>query len=209
MLFAQWNGGMPEAASTMAAQVDDLYVFLIWVSVVSLIVVGGAILFFGVKYRRTEANPEATSLVDHNLQLEVVWTLIPTVILFVLFFWGVNTWMGMRVAPSESMDIHVTARQWSWQFRVPGRGILSDKPGRTCGQTSSADYDLHGRDSLVVRAGVPDEARRSSGALHDGMVRSTQCRKVQYHVHGVLRQGSLADESDGRGNVGRGLHEVD
>ena len=117
---------MPEAASTMAAQVDDLYVFLIWVSVVSLIVVGGAILFFGVKYRRTEANPEATSLVDHNLQLEVVWTLIPTVILFVLFFWGVNTWMGMRVAPSESMDIHVTARQWSWQFEYPDEGILSD-----------------------------------------------------------------------------------
>ena len=126
MLFAQWNAGMPEAASTMAGQVDDLYVFLVWVSVVSIAIVGGAIVYFGVKYKRTEANPEATSLVDHNLQLEVVWTLIPTVILFILFFWGVSTWMSTRVAPSEAMDIHVTARQWSWQFEYPDEGILSD-----------------------------------------------------------------------------------
>lgn len=126
MLFAQWNAGMPEAASTLATQVDELYVFLFWVSAVSLALVAGAILYFGTRYRRTPENPEASSLVDHNIQLEVIWTAIPTVILFVLFFWGLDTWMTAKVPPSETLDIHVTARQWSWQFEYPKEGILSD-----------------------------------------------------------------------------------
>lgn len=126
MLFAQWNAGMPEAASTIATQVDDLYVFMFWVSVVSLAGVLGAILYFGIRYRRTEENQEAVSKVDDNVPLEVIWTAVPTVVLVVIFGWGVLSWMDMRVAPSEAMDIHVTARQWSWQFEYPDEGILSE-----------------------------------------------------------------------------------
>jgi len=126
MFFAQWNAGMPEAASTVAAQVDELYVFLFWVSAISLVGVAGAILYYGIRYRRTEEHQVAASKVDHNVPLEIVWTAVPTVILFVLFFWGVNSWMEMRVPPAGTMDVHVTARQWSWQFEYPDEGILSD-----------------------------------------------------------------------------------
>ena len=126
MLFAEFTAGMPEAASTLAHKIDDLYVFLFWVSIISMIGVTGAILYFGIKYRRTEDNQEATSKVDHNLELEVVWTAVPTFILFLLFFWGMNTWMEGRISPSESMDIHVEAKQWAWTFEYPKDGITSD-----------------------------------------------------------------------------------
>ncbi len=126
MSFAEINLGLPEAASTVAAKVDDIYGFMFWVSVVSTLIITVAILYFGIKYRRKEGNLEASSKVDHNTPFEVLGAGLVTVVLAIIFVWSLGVYMEMRVPPKETLDIHVTARQWSWQFEYPDEGIISE-----------------------------------------------------------------------------------
>ena len=46
--------------------------------------------------------------------------MIPLLLCVGLFFWGINGYMKFAVAPGESMEIQVTAKQWLWQFEYPG-----------------------------------------------------------------------------------------
>ena len=118
--------GMPNAASTVAQDVDELYLFILVLSVISFIGIIGFMLWYVVKYRKKSDN-DKTSPIHHSTQLEIWWSVIPSVLLVVIFIWGFRGWMDMQVPPDDSMEIRVTARQWSWQFDYPRDGIVSDK----------------------------------------------------------------------------------
>ncbi|HEX4347440.1 MAG TPA: cytochrome c oxidase subunit II transmembrane domain-containing protein, partial [Vicinamibacterales bacterium] len=66
----------PEAASTMATQVDHLYFFLLAVAGFFSLLIGGLIVFYAVKFRRK--SPDAVGARIHGgLMLEITWTVIP------------------------------------------------------------------------------------------------------------------------------------
>lgn len=110
---------MPDAASTVAGQVDSLYYFIHWVSVVCFVLIVALLVVFVIKYhRRSEA--ETTPNISHNTWLEVTWILIPLLVMLIIFAWGFGTFMDMAVAPGDSMNIYVTAQRWSWSFEYPG-----------------------------------------------------------------------------------------
>ena len=86
-----WSGFplFPEQASTMAGRVDALYFFLIAVSVFFSVLIAGLIVTFAVRFRRRS---EAEVPPHHygSMALEVVWTLIPMAIVFVIFAWSLK-----------------------------------------------------------------------------------------------------------------------
>jgi cytochrome c oxidase subunit 2 len=51
--------------------------------------------------------------------LEVTWSVIPVVLVVVIFYLGFVGYMDMRLPPREAYEINVVARQWSWQFKYP------------------------------------------------------------------------------------------
>ena len=117
---------MPQAASTVADNVDNLYDFIFWLSLIFFVLIVGAMLWFVVAYRK-KSDDDKTSPLHHSTKLEIWWSVIPTILLVVIFIWGFRDWMDMQVPPDDSMEIRVTARQWSWQFDYPRDGIVSDK----------------------------------------------------------------------------------
>lgn len=114
---------MPEAASNVAQEVDRLYYFIHWVSVFFFILVVALMTYFVIRYRR-RSDTETTPDYSHNTVLEVLWSVIPLLILIVIFFWGFGTYMDIRVSPGNSYNVYVTAQRWSWQFQYPN-GISS------------------------------------------------------------------------------------
>lgn len=109
---------LPPASSTYAGEVDGLFYFIYWVSVVSFFLLVGATFWFAWNYRKREGGPKVEQFI-HGPLLELAWSGIPALILLLIFVWGLKGFMTMQVAPRGAMEVHVTAKKWSWTFDYP------------------------------------------------------------------------------------------
>ena len=106
---------MPPVGTEIAQNVDDLYGFLLIVSLISCILVIGGLIYFAMKYRRKGEN-EKTPYISHNTALEFLWSFIPFVIFMVAFVWGWVVYYQLRTFPADSLEVLVTGQKWDWSF---------------------------------------------------------------------------------------------
>ncbi len=111
---------LPPAASTSAPVVDFAFWLVMIVCLIAFILVEGALVYFVIRYRRKkqEADRE-TPYITHSTKLEIIWTVIPTLILFVLFYYGYVAIVELRTAPQNSETIRVVGQKWFWNFYYP------------------------------------------------------------------------------------------
>lgn len=109
---------LPKASSSTAGQVDWAFDVVLWIDIAFFIGLMGATGWFAYKYRRRKEG-EKTSTVDHNTTLEIVWTVLPMVLLGVLFVAGLRGFAHALVAPAEALEIKVTGAKWFWTFQYP------------------------------------------------------------------------------------------
>ncbi|MBX3357949.1 MAG: cytochrome c oxidase subunit II [Phycisphaeraceae bacterium] len=103
--------------SALGADTDNLYVFIVWVSLISFVVVIGLMLLFVVKYRRRPGPGTAGGYqvsVQHNTALELAWSIVPLLVMVVIFFWGFNGYVRKAVAPGNAEEIRLNGQQWNW-----------------------------------------------------------------------------------------------
>jgi|SRR5665213_2865192 len=103
--------------SDFARESDFIYMSLFWLSVFFFVGITFATVYFSWRYRYKAGR--VTPHQTHNTALEVIWTVIPTIIVVGIFFWGVNGYMKFAVAPGEAMEIQVVGKQWLWTFEFP------------------------------------------------------------------------------------------
>ncbi|MHC5066057.1 MAG: cytochrome c oxidase subunit II [Planctomycetota bacterium] len=120
-------GQLPEAASTFAPSVDGLFYFCVWVSIFSFALIAGLLTWSSVMHRRKTEDQPPISNVTHNTTLEVIWTLIPTIIVFIIFAWGWKGNLDQSVAPSNALQYRVTGQQWNWLFYHPGSSFPANE----------------------------------------------------------------------------------
>ena len=106
----------PEQASTFAADVDALYFFIFAVCALFATGVAIAVIWFGIKYRRRHEG-EIGARIEGNLPLELLWSVIPTIIAMVMFGWGASLFFHMRNPPAEAMQVYAVGKQWMWKFQ--------------------------------------------------------------------------------------------
>ena len=105
---------MSGGASNFVESVDSVFLFSIIMSVFFLVLITAMMLFFVFKYNR-KRNPKAVN-VHSNTLLEVTWTVIPTILVLILFWYGWVGYKKMADIPEDAMTIEVTAQMWQWQF---------------------------------------------------------------------------------------------
>lgn len=116
-----------ESTSNSAARLaDSLFMFIWWISVFFFVLLMGLMILFVIKYRRRpgQAAPRSPS---HNTPLEITWTVVPTLILIVIFFWGFWGYMDMKVAPGDAIEMDLTALSWDWQLTYPNGAMSPEK----------------------------------------------------------------------------------
>ena len=106
---------MFNGASNFAKEVDFAFMFTLVVSVFFLVLITGLMIYFVVKYNR-KRNPKATN-VHSNVFLEVTWTVIPTILVLIMFWYGWMGYVDMSEAPKDTLNIDVTAQMWKWTFK--------------------------------------------------------------------------------------------
>ena len=104
-------------ASTAAGKVDAVFLFILALCVAFLIFITFLMVYFVIKYSRKK-HPKGQDI-EGNTWLEIVWTLTPTVLFLVMFYYGWTSFNYMRSVPRDAMVIDVTARQWAWSFTYP------------------------------------------------------------------------------------------
>ncbi|MEZ5288633.1 MAG: cytochrome c oxidase subunit II [Vicinamibacterales bacterium] len=106
----------PEQASTFAKDVDGLYIFIVAVSAFFALAVTVAVIAFGIIYRRRHEG-EVGARIEGNLPLELLWSIIPTIISMVMFGWGASAFYHMRTPPKEALNVYAVGKQWMWKFQ--------------------------------------------------------------------------------------------
>lgn len=114
---------MYSEASNFVTTTDNAFFFIIGISVIFLVGITGTILWFMYRYNQ-KRNPVATQMHGSNT-LEIVWTVIPTILVLIMFFYGWAGYSPMKNAPDDAMKIKATARMWSWMFEYEN-GIKTD-----------------------------------------------------------------------------------
>ncbi|HBY99038.1 MAG: cytochrome c oxidase subunit II [Ardenticatenaceae bacterium] len=106
----------PQEASTAAPQVDALFFFLVGLSTLITLGIAALIIYFAVKYRRRSEDEIGEQIVG-STALEFVWTIIPTGLAMIAFFWAAQLYLHRVSPPSNSLEVYVVAKQWMWKFQ--------------------------------------------------------------------------------------------
>lgn len=149
------EGQMPPKLSTTAAEVDWLYDYIYWWCVFFFILIVAVMGYFMWRYRRRPGHSSQPSP-SHHLGIELIWSVIPTILIIPIFYWGFTGFVALQQAPADCYKIEAEAYQWSWKFRYPTGANLGNKetpdapyfgmhvpPGRNVQVIMSSDNVLH------------------------------------------------------------------
>jgi cytochrome c oxidase subunit 2 len=113
--MAEGGSFMPPVGTQIAGEVNNLYSFILWASLISCLILIGGMIYFAMKYKR-KSDVEKTPYISHNTFLEFLWSFIPLVFFLGFFVWGWWIYHQMRQMPENALEVHVFGRQWSWEF---------------------------------------------------------------------------------------------
>jgi cytochrome c oxidase subunit 2 len=108
----------PEQASTVAGRIDELFFFLVIVSLFFATLICVLIITFAIKYRRRHDDERPPAILG-NLRLEILWTTIPLALTMVMFVWGARLYFVINAPPNDALEITVVAKQWMWKVQHP------------------------------------------------------------------------------------------
>jgi cytochrome c oxidase subunit 2 len=108
----------PDQASTFAWQIDTLYFFLVGLSLIFAGILPFVILYLIVKYHRSQ-KADRSNPIDSSLRLELTWTIIPLILVMIVFFWGAFLYLDLRTPPEQTLEVYVIGKQWMWHAQHP------------------------------------------------------------------------------------------
>lgn len=137
---------MPPQSSSLADEVDWIFYFIYWLSVFFFVLIVGLMVWFVMKYRRRQGQESQPSPTHHTV-LELTWTIIPLILVIVIFYIGLKGYVQLRTVPQEPYEVMVTGQSWSWTFDHPNgateAGTLTVPLGRPVKLTITSTDVLH------------------------------------------------------------------
>jgi len=108
----------PTQGSSTSSEVDWVFWFITDISILFWVMIVLAIVWFVFRYHRLKvAGPEHSP--HHSTALELTWSVLPSFLLVLMFYWGFTGYEDMRTPPANAYVINVTAQKWNWNFQYP------------------------------------------------------------------------------------------
>src|SRR6188474_1558630 len=108
----------PPSASSVATEMDLLYLFITAISAFFVVLVAALVVVFAVKFRRRRPNDVGADI-HGSLVLELSWTFIPFVLAMIMFVWGADLFFRLSRPPVDAMEIYAVGKQWMWKVQHP------------------------------------------------------------------------------------------
>ena len=100
-------------------QVDAVFIYIIGFSILLLFMITATMIYFLIRYRKTR-HQEASDI-RGDWRVELAWMLIPTIIVLSMFYFGWQSFLGLRAVPPGAVEIDVIGMQYSWLFTYPNK----------------------------------------------------------------------------------------
>ena len=109
---------LPEQASKVAEQTDNLYWGLICASALVCLLVFVPIVYMLFKYRHGKpADRSPVHLPEYKI--EITWTVVPLLIFMCFYAWGAKQYFLIERPPPDAMEVNVVGKQWMWKIQHP------------------------------------------------------------------------------------------
>ncbi|MBN8703598.1 MAG: cytochrome c oxidase subunit II [Bacteroidetes bacterium] len=145
---------LPKAASDVGADID----WLMWLnmSIISVVFLITNTLLFYFAYKYQGSKSRTATFYPHNNKLELIWTVVPAVVLFVIIFLGIKKWNNITDVPSnDAIVIELYAKQFDWTARYAGKDNVLGKSNYKLISGSNSlgmdSTDKAGWDDMLVR----------------------------------------------------------
>ncbi len=136
----------PQQASTLAADVDALYLFIIAVTAFFGILTTVVVIYFAAKYR-TDDPMKVGARIHGSIPLELAWSIIPFLISIVIFAWAAQVYFDLYRPPDQTLEIYATGKRWMWKFQhLDGQNEINELHvplGRPVKVTFTSEDVLH------------------------------------------------------------------
>lgn len=119
--YADWQLNMPRGVTEISHAVFDLHMIIFWICVAIAVVVFG-VMFWSIFHHRKSRGARADNFHENTL-VEVIWTLVPFVILIGMAVPATATLVKMYDSSEADVDIQVTGYQWKWRYQYLGEDI--------------------------------------------------------------------------------------
>jgi len=108
----------PAAVTRQGAQIRDLYAIIFIIAVAIFLLVEGLIIWTVVRYRRKPGDDSLPAQTHGNNVAELVWTVVPTLIVIFMFFVSWDTLNAVDTSAVDAQTTRITAQagQFQWQF---------------------------------------------------------------------------------------------
>jgi len=107
-MFISWATGLSGEV------VDQVFFYILAITVFLLGLITFLMVYFVVRYRK-KRNPQPADI-HENTWLEIIWTVVPTLLVLTMFYYGLTGFNFLKKAPIDARKVKVIARQWSWLF---------------------------------------------------------------------------------------------
>lgn len=110
------NFWLPKAVNKEADESDMMFYAILALNIFFFVAIAFTVIFFTIKYRGRPGH-KAQPSPAHNDALEITWTVIPTIIVVFLFYFGWRAYMKIVTPPQKAVEIQVLAQRWAWEFK--------------------------------------------------------------------------------------------
>jgi len=120
LLFFSKDIYYPEAASIHGKEIDELLTFNWWIVIPVFVIMN--LLLFSFTWKYQYRKDRKAYWFPHNNKLEIIWTVVPAVVMAVIIIWGLRVWNRtmMTDASEEAIHIELYSKQFDWTVRYGG-----------------------------------------------------------------------------------------
>jgi cytochrome c oxidase subunit II len=118
---AAYDLNLHAPVTEIARQIYDLHMLIVYVCLAIFVVVFG-IMFYSLYKHRKSVGHEAAQFHEHHV-LEIIWTIIPAVILIAMAIPATRTILAMKDTSAADMTVKVTGHQWNWEYDYIDNGV--------------------------------------------------------------------------------------
>jgi len=109
-------------ASNLAEAVDRAFIFIFAISFIFTIAITALMIYIVIHFSRKKG--KVPKQFSGNTKLEIIWTVIPLIIVLMMFYFGTAGFSPMRDVPADAMPIKAIGKMWAWSFDY-GDGKIS------------------------------------------------------------------------------------
>jgi cytochrome c oxidase subunit 2 len=137
---------LPEQASTIASEVDNLYFFVTAVTAFFALIVVVCVVIFAIRYR-DKTGEKVGAPITGSIPLELGWSILPFLVSIAIFGWSTLVFFHIVRPPDQTLQIYSTGKRWMWRFQhIDGQSEINELHvplGRAVKVTFTSEDVLH------------------------------------------------------------------